>query len=502
MNYMNRALNQYFYRIIWIIIIKIASPSVYTPIIAQSLTLDKAIEKLCNDSVLQHGQVGLCIVDVQTGQIIASVNPSMSLIPASNMKIVTTAAGLKILGNDFNYRTELQHDGIIKDSILEGNIIIKGYGDPTLGSPLMANIPNMQQVLDSFSQVIKGLGIHTIKGKIIGDGSAFERSTATATWLWEDLGNYYGAGPSGLNLNENLYELHFTQNPTVGSPPSVSKLVPHVPHFQMYNEVISKNGGGDDSFIYCPPYSSIGIVKGAIPAGNGVFKINGSIPDAPFFTAWHLKHQLEDKGIRVTDSATTQIWLENKGWDIPTRHSFFTWLSPPLSQIVERTNQESVNLYCEAILRSVAFKSTGLGSNDTGIDLVKKFWQEKGIDTKGFFMQDGSGLSPRNGITPMQLTNILRMVAQDSTWFVPFYQSLPEAGHTGTMKGMFKKYPSVIGKIRAKSGSISRVRAYSGYATASNGRMLAFSLMLNNFTCSQSEVRKRIEEFLAEVVKL
>lgn len=495
-NSLNFILSKYIFYLL------LCTPTVFSALLAQTSPLDAAIQKLYSDSVLRHGQVGLCVMDAKTGDIIGSLNATMSLIPASNMKIVSTAAGLKILGNDYTYKTDLQYDGTIQDSILNGNIIIKGYGDPTLGSPLMDNIPSMHLVLDSFSAVIKRLGIHTINGKIIGDGSAFERSTTPDTWQWGDMGNYYGAAPSGLNLNENFYELNFTQNPTVGSPPSLSSFSPHVPHFKMYNEVISQRGGGDDAYIFCPPYSATGIVRGGIPAGNGTFKISGSVPDAPYFAAWHLKQHLIDNGVMVKDSATTQIWVEQKGMDIPSRTTFFSWQSPRLSTIVERTNLESVNLYSEAILRSIAFQATGLGSNDKGTELVKKFWKDQGIDTEGFFMQDGSGLSPRNGITPLQLANMLRIIANDNQWFTAFNQSLPEAGLTGTMKGMFKKHPSVIGKIRAKSGSISRVRSYSGYVTATDGRLLAFSLILNNFTCSQSEIRKRIEEFMAEMVKL
>ena len=495
--------------IIFLLLSLLATPSVAQGVTVQNTftfsqneALEKAIQRLHSDSVLRHGQIGICVMDVNSSEILASSNATMSLIPASNMKIATTAAGLKILGNDFTYKTDLQYDGSIRDSVLFGNIIIKGYGDPTLGSPLMDNAVRMREVLDSFTIMIKKLGINAIQGKIIGDGSAFERSMTPATWSWGDLGNYYGAGPSGLNFNENLYELNFTQNPTIGSPPSVSGTTPHVPNYKMHNEVLSKDGGGDNAYIYSAPYSSTGVVKGTIPAGLGNFNISGALPDPPFFAAWHLKQNLIEKGVTVSDSAVTQTWLEQNSFDIPTRTTFFTWQSPRLSTIVERTNMESVNLYSEAILRTIAFQATGYGSNEAGTDIIKKFWTEKGVDTEGFFMNDGSGLSPRNGITPLQMANMLRIITTDSQWFMSFYQSLPEAGLTGTMKGMFKKYPSVIGKIRAKSGSISRVRSYSGYATATDGRLIAFALILNNFTCSQTDIRKRIEEFMAELVKL
>ena len=475
----------------------------YTPaLFGQLFTLDNAIQRLATDDVMRRGQTGICVMDVQSGQMLGSYNSSMSLIPASNMKIVTTAAGLKMLGSDFTYRTDLQYDGDIKDSILYGNIILKGYGDPTLGSPLMDSIVRIEGLLSFFSARIKELGIKKIQGRIIGDGSAFEKATATQTWLWEDLGNAYGAGPSGLNFHENVYKLNFHQNPNVGSPPSVSGTFPYVPDFMVYNEVTSIASKDDEAYIYSAPYTRVGVVRGTIPAGSQSFSINGALPDPPYFAAWHLRKTLIDEGIDVTDSAATQIWLEQKAIPLLNRKTFFTWRSPTLATIVNRANQESVNLYCEAILRTIAFQQTGFGSNEKGTELVTKFWQSKGIDTEGLFMQDGSGLSPRNGVTPFQLTAMLRTIALDNQWFTPFYNSLPEAGHSGTMKNMFKNYPSVIGRIRAKSGTISRVRAYSGYATATDGRLIAFSVVLNNFTCSQSDIRKRLEKFMAELVKL
>jgi serine-type D-Ala-D-Ala carboxypeptidase/endopeptidase (penicillin-binding protein 4) len=472
-------------------------PSVYA-----SYFLENAISRLSTDTALKHGQVGICVVDLKTGEILGSHNATMSLIPASNMKIVTTAAGLSILGNDYRFRTELQYDGYIKDSALYGNIIIKGYGDPTLGSPLMEGVPSMNQILDNFTLKIKELGIKTIYGKIIGDGTAFERATATQTWLWEDLGNYYGSGPSGLNFNENLYELSFLQSPSVGSAPSVSSISPEVPHFKLYNEVISASGGGDDAYIYSAPYSQVGIVRGAIPSGRGIFSINGSLPDPPLFAAWHLRKNLMNKGIPVYDTATTQLDIEYKGLPNPIRTTFYTWYSPSLSTIVKRTNLESVNLYTEAILRAVALQQTGVGSNDKGVEIIKKFWQSKGVDIEGFFMQDGSGLSPRNGITPFQLIGMLRAIAADSEWFTHFNNSLPEAGKSGTMKRMFRQYPSVMGRLRAKSGTISRVRSYSGYVNSESGRELAFSVITNNFTCSQRDIGKKLEQFMSDLCKL
>ncbi len=479
---------------------KVTAKSVEQPDTTQSTTLyNEAVRRLANDSALQHGQVGIVVLDVSTGQILAAQNPTVSLIPASNMKIVSTAAGLGILGNDFQFRTELQYDGSIRDSVLYGNIIIKGYGDPTLASPLMDGVPSMSVVLDSFTSEIRRLGIKRIVGKIVGDGSAYENGTAVPTWLWEDLGNAYGSGPSGLNFHENLYELTFQQNKDVGTHPSVFSVSPYIPVFQFINEVKSIVGGGDDAYIYATPNSTTGYIRGTIPTGTGLFKINGALPDPPLFAAWHLRKNLILQGIEVTDSATTQMVLEQQSIPLFYRTTFFTWLSPKLSDIVNKANHESVNLYCEAILRAIGLKQTGVGSNEEGIKSIVRFWQTKGIDTEGLFMQDGSGLSPRNGITPLQLASMLRSVALDNQTFTPFYSSLPEAGKSGTLKNMFKTNPSVSSRLRAKSGTITRVKSYSGYVTTSEGKLLAFSAICNNFTCSQRDIRKKLEQFMVDI---
>lgn len=494
-------LNNYFFKIL--ITIYCFFPTAMTPsVFSQNYILENAIQRLAQDDVMRRGQVGVCVMDISSGQILGGHNAGMSLIPASNMKIVSTAAALKILGKDFRYKTELQYDGELKDSILNGNIYIKGSGDPSLGSPIMDGVPRMQQVLDTFATQIKALGIKKITGTIVGDGSVFENSTATRTWLWEDIGNYYGAGPGGLNFNENMYELKFMQEPMVGGTPKIIGTSPQVPDFQWFNDVTSARADADDAYIFSHPYAKEGFVSGTIPRGEGPYEITGSLPDPPYFLAWHLRELLFKKGIEVFKPATTQWILDQKGKSLQIRQNFYTWLSPPLAEIMRRANLESVNLYCEAFLRTVALQQKGEGSNDLGTKAIAEFWRSQGVDTEGLFMQDGSGLSPRNGVTPTQLATMLRTIALDNQWFTPFYETLPEAGRSGTMKSMFKQYPSVIGKIRAKSGTITRVRCYSGYANTQDGRLVAFSIMLNNFTCSQRDIRKPLEQFMAALCSM
>ena len=193
-------------------------------------------------------------------------------------------------------------------------------------------------------------------------------------------------------------DFNFLQNPSVGSPPSVLSTSPQVPDFQLINTVRSAKGGGDDAYIYSTPYASVGTVAGKIPAGDKQFSISGALPDPPYFLAWHLRNTLIGKGLEVTDSATTQLKMELMSEMMRPRQTFFTWLSPNLATIVKRTNLESVNLYCEAFVRTIGLQLAGVGSNDVGTAEIIRYWQSKGVNTEGVFMQDGSGLSPHKKV--------------------------------------------------------------------------------------------------------
>jgi serine-type D-Ala-D-Ala carboxypeptidase/endopeptidase (penicillin-binding protein 4) len=464
--------------------------------------LEEAVKRLATDSVLKRGQVGIVVVDVTTGQTLASHNSEMSLIPASNMKIVSTAAGLNILGKDYRFKTDLQYDGYLRDSVLYGNLYIKGSGDPTLGSPDMDSVPRWQAILDTFALKIKQLGISVVIGKVVGDGSAYDENTAVPTWLWEDLGNYYGAGANGLTFHENYYNLAFERSSDINIPPSVIGYEPMIPDFKLDNQVKSTKGGSESAYIYSVPYARDGFVGGTIPTGNNRRDtISGTMPDPPYTLAWHLKRRLQDFGVAVTDSAMSWTQMRRLNTPISPRRTFYSWYSPTMAKIVERANLESNNLYCEAIVNAIGLQKTGIGTTDNGTDAIKDFWKSKGINTEGLFMLDGSGLSPRNGITPIQLAQMLRTVALDSLWFPIFYASLPAAAQvsTGTFRRMFRNTPSVWGRLKAKSGTISRVKSYSGYMTTLDGRLLVFSAMCNNFTCSSTQMSKRLEQFMVDI---
>lgn len=486
-------------RILLIILVVAFSP---ISAVAQ-LSLQQAIEELVGYEPMKYGSLSLSVLDVETGRVIASHNPNMSLVPASTMKAVTTATALGILGHSFTYKTYLEYDGNVKNGVLNGNIYITGNGDPTLGSNQFDATPNLANVMTKFTTSIQNSGIKKVNGQVIGDASYFETAMPAPDWQWNDIGNYYGAGASGLNIHENLYYLSFQQTKQLGSTPSVVEVKPKMPYLVFNNELKSdKKGTGDNAYIFGAPYSYTRYIRGTIPVGNRKFTIKGAIPDPPQYAAYSLIQKLEASGISTKKIAKNIFEYRREGKDKRLRRTRLTTLtSPPLSQIAQRTNEKSVNLYAESLLKMMGKRKKGEGSTAKGVEAVKEFWTQRGMDMEGFFMEDGSGLSPRNGVTSYQLTQIMRKTAKDKGIFKHFYDSLPIGGRTGTARYMFKK-SKAAGNIRLKSGSMRRVRAYTGYATTQSGKLVAFTIIANNFMGESRFIRQKMEKIMAALVYL
>lgn len=455
-----------------------------------------AANRLAADPSLKNGSLSISVIDVESGQLLASYEPERALSPASNLKVLATASALAILGPGYRYQTNLEYDGTLSDDgVLSGNLYLSGYGDPTLGSPLLEGAMPLAPLMERLRMAVQQAGIRRIEGSVIGDASAFGSQSSAGTWQWEDMGNYYGAGAWALNLHENLHYLHFQQQAGLGSIPAIAGTEPEIPGLQFINEVVSAGRGtGDNAYIFGAPYQFNRYVRGTIPVGTGIFTIKGSIPDPPLFAAQTLRQSLATVGImaggassRVNAQATTR------------RRQLYTHESPPLSRIVERANMESVNLYCEAMVKTIGWNQKQEGSTAAGLEALQAYWEGKGLDWDGCYLSDGSGLSGANAVTSLFLARLLRLMArQEESLFRPFYESLPLAGRSGSLKNTLRG-TAAEGRLRAKSGTLERVRAYTGYATARNGRLLAFSVIVNNYSGSGGAIRQKLERFMLEL---
>ncbi len=466
-------------------------------LLAQS-QIDQAIKALVDLPALAHGSVGVAVLDVESGKLMAGHDPHRSLTPASSLKVVTTGAALATLGPDFRFETWLQYDGHIdREGTLHGNLYLTGRGDPTLGSANMEGVPNLSEVMQLFCLEIQQAGIRKIDGLIVGDGSYFGTQGTSRTWAYEDLGNYYGAGAFGLNIQENLFFLRLQQKPRLGSQPGIAAIEPTIPNYLLINELSSAGKGtGDNAYIFGSPHTYTCFLRGTIPVGTGTFTIKGSIPDPAFMAAHLLLEALEKKGIATNKQATTQLELTLEDQtNTRDRKTIYTHYSPTLKAIVKETNLKSVNLFCEALLRMMGKRKNGDGSPEEGRKVMLDFWKIKGLDTSGFFVEDGSGLSPYNAVSAHHLATVMRLIARDEELLASFYDSLPIAGKSAALKHRLKG-TRAANNLRAKSGGLNRVRSYTGIVQNTAGKQLTFSVIVNNFQGGSGKVLNKMEQFM------
>jgi len=460
-----------------------------------SFSQERSVETFLSDTSMMHASVSLCVADAETGSVIMEYNPGKSLIPASVMKLVTSAAALELLGSQYTFKTIIGYTGSLnkRSGRLTGNIIIKGGGDPALGSKYFAD--HYQDFLSRWVTEIKKQGIRKIYGKIITDDSYYDFLPVPAKWLWEDAGNYYGAGAYGLSVYDNTYEIHL-KSTSDSSRMVISGIIPSECRYELSNRLVAAGTSGE-GYVFAAPYSTNGWIAGSIPVTTEDFVLKASVADPPLLIAKMLNERLETSGISISEDPTT-IRLEKKnlsGEVFPIAET----ISPPLCIIIEVLNHESVNLYAEHLVKELGKVYRNEGSTAAGIEIIMEFLQNAGIETDGMFIEDGSGLSPLNAINSEELVNLLRFMKRKGKYFSEYYSSLPEAGKEGTLKNYFRD-PVFDSRLKAKSGSMTRVKNYAGYFTTVSGKNMIFSIIINNYTGTSQHIISGIEGIIKEII--
>jgi D-alanyl-D-alanine carboxypeptidase/D-alanyl-D-alanine-endopeptidase (penicillin-binding protein 4) len=484
--------------------LKILSLSWFTiSVLSAQTTLQSYLNGLTSKTGLETALIGICVKQAD-GTKIASVNEDMLLSPASCQKLVTTSTALLMLGPDFQFKTYLQYDGSYdgNSGTLKGNIYLRGGGDPTLGSEKFASTV-MDSLLSQLITKVKTLGVKKIEGQIIGDDEIFESIMAPGTWDWGDLGQYYGAGPCGLTICDNMV-CYYLKSGSESSPTQYVRMKPYIPNVTIINEVKSgANNSGDDSFIFGSEYSYYRHIVGKVSGNESEFKVKGSIPDPAWYAVYVLDSVLKSNGVEITKAPTTTRILREANISYSAnenRTKITTIYSPVLKNIIKQINVHSNNLYAEQLHKYIAYQQQGFGSNLSANELVKNFWINKGIPANEIIPVDGSGLSRSNAITASALTDLL-IKMKGEKYFEEFYGSLPVSGKNGTMSS-FGKGTILENNLTAKSGSMTRVRSYAGYVKSKNGKDLVFTILFNNYTCKNSEIRKICEEVIVKMAEL
>ncbi len=451
-------------------------------------TFTSGLESLLGSRGLTGAGCGISILEEGTGKILFRHNSTAALVPASVLKTVTSSTALEVLGVNYTFTTAIGYTGETDkgSGILKGNLVVLGGGDPTLGSEYFPEYNNTD-FLEKWTSEIAGLGIKSIEGDLIIDASVYTDEDVPGTWVWDDIANYYGAGASGMTAYDNRFRIFFRSG-LAGESTRIVKTVPEIPGLELKNEVVASKVNRDNAYVFGSPWGGKRIIRGTIPENREEFPVKASLPDPAKFLGERLKTGLAGQGIILNG----KILLQKA--DTTGFKRIYLQKSPSLPEIVKVLNHESVNLFAEHLLKHISFFRTGTGTTAGGTESVSKFWQGKGLDVSGMFLEDGSGLSHFNAISAYQVTWILNYMKSQSPCSSEFYASLPVAGK-GTLS-VFNPDDFPDECLHAKSGSMTRVRSYAGYLKTESGKELVFAMIFNNFSVSQSELTREIGKLL------
>ena len=435
--------------------------------------LQKAFASFEKDSQLKYAISSLYVIDANTGQVVFDKNSRIGLAPASTQKIITSVTAFELLGKDYRYQTEL---GFKEEMPGLNDIYIKGYGDPTFGSNRFNNT-NTETILSSFYKKLTDAGYKGSFRFLAIDNLNFETKNIPDGWIWQDVGNYYGAGAGGINWRENQYELTLKSSDKTGGPVnfvSINGKKEFNGTFISEAKAAAK-GSGDNAYIYFPIGNTDDIVRGTIPINENNFTITGAVNEAASYFADDFGAYIHSNEKNSFDNSTVAYSLKQFPESVKP---IYTYYSPTLDSIIYWLNKKSINLYAEALLKTLAYGKKGFGSTDSGRVVVKNFWKQNGMDEDELNIVDGSGLSPLNRITTHAQVQILNY-AKKKEWFPYFQTSLPE-------------YNGMV----MKSGTISGVKGFCGYHKAKNGNEYIFSFLVNNYNGLPAALVKKMYRVL------
>ncbi len=462
--------------------------------IARAGPLDDEVNDLLADIDLGGADVGVCIIDAGAGTLLASHNAETALIPASNQKLLTSAAALITLGPDFVYETDLLLDG--------GTLIIRGSGDPALGDPeiLSASEPPMtaDELLAGLAGAVSRAGV-TALDEIVIDDRVFDRQWAHPSWPDDDLNRWYCAEVAGVNYHTNVISVYVRPSPDgPGAEPRV-EYEPRAPGIEIANRARTIRSGRNTTWIARPRPSNDFTLYGQISSPLP-FPIRAAIHEPPTFMGQLLASELAHAGVTIPSPAQDHVRLADASERFEDAAPIAR-VTTRLADVLRRCNVDSHNLYAESLLKRIGHDVTSNpGSWESGATVVRMLLSERlgAQHASGAHIADGSGMSRDNRVSPATLAAWLAMIASDPELFEPFLASLPSPGE-GTLTSRFKNVP-IDNVIRAKSGYLDGVYSLSGYVIdPATRRTVVFSLLLNERDRHTPNAKRFHEAVVAEI---
>jgi D-alanyl-D-alanine carboxypeptidase/D-alanyl-D-alanine-endopeptidase (penicillin-binding protein 4) len=454
-------------------------------------TIKAAQQALASDPQIVSGQHGFLLISLDHNKVILEDQSSKSFAPASTLKLLSTATALEVLGPNFRFKTTYGYSGdIVGDGILDGDVIVKGSGDPSLSSNFTEPTMGITPLCKKIAKTIVAIGVKTIYGKVIVDNSFYNGFIIPDGYPVGDIGNYYGAAVFATNIFDNSLEVLFEPGKK-GSKAYVKSIYPADGSFDILNEItVAAAGTGDQTVGYSFPFGKSVLFKGTIPESKKPFKIRISMPNPPLLLANYLQQALagEQLGIRNDYEVSTSP-IKFKTID--------TLYSNPVKDLVNNCNLYSLNHYAGGLLMASAHKAANVRDLNAALAWSEKYWKAKGIDIGSNKLYDGSGLSPSNGITINNMGHLLSYIAKQS-YGQHLIEGLPTLGSTGTLTDAAPK-SATNSRIKAKTGSIAGVYNFAGYVMDSKtGKpKYAFVIFNNRFTGNGGNFKRKCGKLMS-----
>ena len=460
--------------------------SVFTPnpLVAQ-------LESIFDEPSLAHARIGVQVRSISTGEVIYERDAERLLTPASNQKILSGAAALETLGPEYRYRTSILAGGETRAGVLNGPLVIVGTGDPSFGARFHDDpVAPFRAWADS----LRAHGITRIAGGVIAVDTAFADGYLGEGWMWDDLGGNSSSEFGALQFNDGLIDLDVFPSSTIGQP-GVVVLTPATQFLRIVNETTTVPAGGSSSIRADRTSPGSFVLRGTVAAGSQGVSRSVAVGEPGLYFASVLRETLREQGIAVEGPPVhySQVGLESAS--INRAFPIFAYSSPPMREILTAMMKPSQNQIAETLLRTVGREIGGSGTAVRGAGIVDSLFAAWEFENTQLRMADGSGLSRYDLVSPALLTELLLRMDR-SFYRDDWLASMPVGGRDGTLENRMKN-PPLLDNVLAKTGSLSNVRALSGYLTTQTGERLAFSIIANGYLAPTAEVDRVVEAALS-----
>jgi len=447
--------------------------------------LGDAIERAIKKACVKPDHSAVCVISLPEGKPVYTLNASTPLIPASVQKLTTTAAALHYLGPDYRFKTGIYHTGERLDDVINGDIIIRGGGDPKL-------TPEQVWLI---ARRIRWMGIKEVTGDLVVDETFFDQLSYAPAWSKNRTQRAYDARLGALSVNFNTVGVHVFPGSKQGDP-LIATIFPDSDYFRLVNKAITKNRGKNRVTAWRSNggRKTTVVVEGSMKPGSMGRVIYLNVDNPPLYAGETFRKYFADAGIAIRGGIRTGV----AGDDATL---IYVHESEQLSAIIRGLNKYSNNFTAEQIAKTMAAEVSGQpGSHHTAIGLINRFLIESGIDLAGVVIVDGSGLSRKNRTTAATVANLLKVMRRRFNVGPDFVASLGVMGVDGSVEKRMKTSPAKS-LARAKTGTLARISSLAGYVKGAGGGLYAFAIILNDNGCRYDEADKIEDSIVTSIYK-